>query len=132
MAFHNQTFDSSEDDFSSGDETDRSSLASDYVYVRQVEEKKKWDAFVQTAPEAGSASEKHTDWYKKAAVALKLITTSITFAVVLVGGSVAKGALFFMIAQIGNDTKPIEYCDSAENVETFVTYGEQERVAWMW
>ena len=129
MAFQNQAFDSSEDDFSSGDEADRSSIASDYIYVRHVEEKKKWDAFVQTAPEAGSASEKHTDWYRKAAVALKLITTSITFAVVLIGGSVAKGALFFMLAQIGNEPKPIQYCDIPNAV---VTFGDKERIAWLW
>ena len=40
-------------DSSSGDETDRSS----YIYHRHVEEKKNWDKFVSTVPEAGSASE---------------------------------------------------------------------------
>ena len=134
MAFQNHSYDSSDDEFGSGDETDRSSLASDYVYLRQVEEKKNWDKFVQTAPEAGSASEKHTDWYKKAAVALKLISTSITFAVVLVGGSVSKGALFFMLAQIGNNHKPIEYCDNNNNNNTVtnVTFEEKEKIAWLW
>ena len=133
MAFQNHSYDSSDDELGSGDETDRSSLASDYVYVRQVEEKKNWDKFVQTAPEAGSASEKHTDWYRKAAVALKLISTSITFAVVLVGGSVAKGALFFMLAQIGNKPQPIEYCDATKE-GNYVEYEDdrKEQIAWLW
>ena len=37
----------------------RSSMASDYVYHKTVEEKKKWDCAVTNVEEAGSASELH-------------------------------------------------------------------------
>ena len=58
-------------------------MASDYVYHKKVEEKKNWDKFVSTLEEAGSASEQHIDWIKRASVALKLLTITITFLVVL-------------------------------------------------
>ena len=45
-----------DDDYSSNT---RSSMASDYVYHKTVEEKKKWDCAVTNLEEAGSASEKH-------------------------------------------------------------------------
>ena len=116
----------------SGDETDRSSLASDYHYIRQVEEKKKWDKFVSNEAEAGSASEKHTDLIKKASIFLKLLTTFICFSVVLVAGSVAKGSLLFMIAQVRNESSrygaDVIFC----NPELPVRHGEPETVAWLW
>ena len=75
-------------------------MASEYNYVRPVEEKKSWDKFATTLESGGSASEQHTDFIKKASVALKLITGFIVFAVVLTAGAVSKGALLFMVAQV--------------------------------
>ena len=75
-------------------------MASEYNYVRPVEEKKSWDKFATTLEAGGSASEQHTDFIKKASVALKLITGFIVFAVVLAAGAVSKGALLFMVAQV--------------------------------
>ena len=75
-------------------------MASEYNYVRPVEEKKSWDKFATTLEAGGSASEQHTDFIKKASVALKLITGFIVFAVVLTAGAVSKGALLFMVAQV--------------------------------
>ena len=103
ITFHDpESYDDS--DSSSGNEIDRasrvSSNASDYIYVRQVEEKKSWDKFATTLEAGGSASEQHTDFIKKASVFLKLITTFIVFGVVLTAGVVSKGALLFMIAQV--------------------------------
>ena len=92
----NETLDSSEDE--GFDRT--SSNASDYVYHRQVEEKKKWDKFSTTVESDISASEQHTDFIKKASVALKLITAFIVFGVVLTAGVISKGALLFIIAQV--------------------------------
>ena len=61
---------------------------------------KEWDKFEATEDEATSASEQHTDLIKKASVALKLITVTITFAVVFASAVVAKGATIFMVAQV--------------------------------
>ena len=61
---------------------------------------KEWDKFEATEDEATSSSEQHTDLIKKASVALKLITVTITFAVVFASAVVAKGATFFMVAQV--------------------------------
>ena len=93
---YDETPDSSEDE--GFDRT--SSNASDYVYHRQVEEKKKWDKFSTTVESDISASEQHTDFIKKASVALKLITAFIVFGVVLTAGVISKGALLFIIAQV--------------------------------
>ena len=103
----------------------------------------RWDAFEEKETSGGSASEKDTDWIKKTSVLLKVLSTVISFTVVLVAGCVSKGALFFMIAQIpmlttNNGTKPpLKYCyenieggDSSTTYE--VTYGEKETIAWMW
>ena len=40
-----------------------------------------WDKFDVKLEEAGSASEKHQDWYKNAAVLLKVLTTFLTFSI---------------------------------------------------
>jgi hypothetical protein len=61
---------------------------------------KEWDKFVSNEDEATSASEQHTDLIKKASVALKLMTVTFTFIVVLASTVVAKGATFFMVAQV--------------------------------
>ena len=53
---HNDIINSDDDDDSS---FTRSSMASDYVYHKTVEEKKKWDCAVTNVEEAGSASELH-------------------------------------------------------------------------
>ena len=47
------------DIFNDDDSFTRSSMASDYVYHKTVEEKKKWDCAVTNVEEAGSASELH-------------------------------------------------------------------------
>ena len=101
------------------------------------------DAFVQNESSAGSASEQHTDFIKKASIGLKLLAILISFSVVLVAGCVSKGALFFMIAQIpmlvkDNGTKlPLEYCSNNvinpdQSITYEVAYGEKETIAWMW
>ncbi len=108
-----------------------------------MEEKKKWDKFVSTEAEAGSASEKHTDLIKKASVALKIITSGIVFLVVLSSGVIAKAATFFIVAQMNTNmatkrrlticTGYNEKTTKAGNLEEdFVVYGENEAVAWLW
>ena len=113
----------------------------------------RWDAFNQTEDARSSASEKHTDFIKKASICLKITTTLFTFCVVLVAGGISKGALFFMIAQVrplsivnvtsGDDPNklhnpPLEYCsenipsNNDKNSTYEVHYGEEERIAWMW
>ena len=136
MAFQNQAYQNDTGTSSpetSGDEmdTDRSSMAS-YRYIRAVEEKKKWDKFTSNEAEASSASEAHTDLIKKASVCLKMMTIFICFSVVLGAGVVAKGALFFMLAQVQNNTvngRNVIYCN---NQEGFVTKTESTSVAWLW
>jgi hypothetical protein len=152
MSFRNKGYDSSPQSLSDGDqsdgETDRSSMASDYVYVQQIEEKKRWDKFVSTLAEAGSASEKHTDFIKKAAVGLKMLTTLITFTMVLASGVIVKATTFFIVAQMAHDDpvnrtvlfpnnlnrKELLFCpiSSAQNATYRVSYGEGESVAWLW
>ena len=102
----------------------------------------RWDAFVQNDHCVGSASEQHTDFIKRASIGLKLLTTLLSFAVVLVAGCVSKGATFFMIAQMpifaANDTKPnLEFCfknvsGGNQTTRYEVTYGEKQAVTWMW
>ena len=98
---------------------------------------------MQNELSAGSASEQHTDFIKKASIGLKLLTILLSFAVVLVAGCVSKGALFFMIAQIpmltvNNGTNPpLKYCHNNiiggdPNKAYEVTYEEKETIAWMW
>ena len=55
MNFANNDIFNDDDD----DSFTRSSMASDYVYHKTVEEKKKWDCAVTNVEEAGSASELH-------------------------------------------------------------------------
>ena len=93
-----------ENDSSSEDEgLGRScSDASDNFYQKPIEEKKPWDKYLTTKDSGGSASEKHTDFIRKAEVGLKIITILVTFCVVLTAGVVSKGALLFIIAQVSN------------------------------
>ena len=44
-------------------------------------EREQWDKFTSNLEEAGSASEQHQDWIKKAAVGLKILTIVVTFLV---------------------------------------------------
>ena len=118
-------FESSDDFSSSGDETDRSSEICHYT--RHVEEKKNWDKFVSTVPEAGSASEKHTDFIQKSSVALKLLTIIFTFGIVLAAGAVSKGALIFMVGQMTIDGNGIETCSNGT-----LQREESDTVAWLW
>ena len=73
---------------------------SDNFYQRPIEEKKPWDRYLTTKEAGGSASEKHTDFIRKAEITLKIITMCVTFCVVLASGVISKGALLFMIAQV--------------------------------
>ena len=93
-----------ENDSSSEDEGLASSCsdASDNFYKKPIEEKKPWDKYLTTKDSVGSASEKHTDFIRKAEVGLKIITILVTFCVVLTAGVVSKGALLFIIAQVTN------------------------------
>ncbi len=58
-----------------------------------------WDKFKQTTVESQSASEKNKDFVERSSVALKIITVFIVFSVILLAATVAKGALFFIVAQ---------------------------------
>ena len=133
MAFHSisslETLSSDSNGDSSSDETDRSS----YIYHRQVEEKKKWDKFVSTLIESGSASEQHTDFIKKASVALKIFTILGTFGMVLAGGVVSKGALIFMVAQMSKSAT-LEMCPNYLEMgsQVIVNRRESDTVAWHW
>lgn len=140
MSFRNVAFksensppDSSEDEEDEV-ETDRTSEASFYHYQRAVEEIKPWDKFKTTMTEAGSASEKHTEFIKKASVTLKVLTCTLTFLVVLTAGVVSKGATFFMVAQM-SQIKTLVYCKDPFNVdkrESWVVHTTQDTVAWLW
>ena len=86
----------------------------------------KWDEFVETSRDAGSASEKNTDFVIKASVALKLITMSLTFAMVLGAGVVFKGNLMFILAQM---TKThITTCHNG----TVQELQADDTVPWLW
>ena len=74
--------------------------ASDIFFKKPIDEKKPWDKYLTTKDSGGSASEKHTDFIRKAEVGLKIITILVTFCVVLTAGVVSKGALLFIIAQV--------------------------------
>ena len=91
-----------ENDSSSEDEgLGRScSDASDNFYQKPIEEKKPWDKYLTTKDSGGSASEKHTDFIRKAEIGLKIITVFITFCVVLITGVVSKVSLLLIIAQV--------------------------------
>lgn len=133
MANHNQGYvhgSSSEDE-----DQDKKSVASEYVYVQKVEEKKSWDRFSQTLDEASSASEKHTDFIKKAAVGLKLLSILLTFGIVLTAGVVAKGATFFMVAQMSTDFdhgNNLIGCARGNSDPVYIGHGVVEPVAWHW
>lgn len=119
------------DDSGSSDgseETDRSSMASDYHYERKIEQRKDWDKFVTNVKGSGSASEQHTDFIKKASIGLKLLTILVTFSATLGGGVIAKTALFFMVAQI-SPSRPITYCKDQAFV---VTQDPKASTAWLW
>ena len=100
---------------------------------------------MQTENATSSASEKHTDFIKKASICLKITTTLFTFCAVLVAGGVSKGALFLMLGQARpfnnntNSSRSLKYCpenvpgnERRENVTYEVQYGENEAIAWMW
>ena len=116
-----------------------SDQTSEYYYNQPREEYKGWDKFEQTEVSHGSASEQHTDLIKKASILLKLATILITFVVVLAGGMITKGAVFYMLSQISLDNPKLDFCPNAidsKTNETFVKYyvdkGPEETVAWAW
>ena len=74
--------------------------ASDNFFKKPIDKKKPWDKCLTTKDSGGSASEKNTDFTKKAEVGLKIITILVTFCVVLTAGVVSKGALLFIIAKV--------------------------------
>ena len=98
---------------------------SSYHYQQTLEEKEKWDEFISTSRESGSASEKNTDLIQKASVALKIITIIVTFAVVLTAGVVSKGTLMFIVAQMAKTE--ITTCSNGT-----VHKLEADTVAWLW
>ena len=93
---------SSEVDNSNGNEEHprSQSNASEYAYKMPVERLESWDKYLTTKDVFVPASEKHTDFFKKASVLLKLATIFVTFVVVLGAGIIAKGALLFILAQV--------------------------------
>ena len=52
-----------------------------FKYQMEKIEREQWDKFTSNLEEAGSASEQHQDWIKKAAVGLKILTIVVTFLV---------------------------------------------------
>lgn len=52
---------------------------------------------------------------------MQVVTTFIVFVVVLAGGAVAKGALFFIVAQTGRNRKPLEFCLSSGQLIRVIT-----------
>ena len=93
---------SSEMDNSNGNEeyARSQSNASEYAYKMPVETLEPWDKYLTTKDVFVPASEKHTDFFKKASVLLKIATIFVTFVVVLGAGIIAKGALLFILAQV--------------------------------
>ena len=89
------------DNSNSNEEHPRSqSNASEYAYKMPIERLESWDKYLTTKDVFVPASEKHTDFFKKASVLLKLATIFVTFVVVLGAGIIAKGALLFILAQV--------------------------------
>ena len=80
-----------------------------FKFEMPKEENENWDQFTQNEFSAGSASEKHTDLIKKAAVFLKCITIFITTSVVFVGGLLSKALVVFMVAQVQKPTPDERY-----------------------
>ena len=80
-----------------------------FKFVVPKEENENWDQFTQNEFSAGSASEKHTDLIKKAAVFLKCITIVITTSVVFTGGLLSKALVVFMVAQVQKPTPDERY-----------------------
>ena len=77
-----------------------SPIPEEFQYEMPKDEVKSWDQFTQNEFAQGSASEKHTNLIKKAAILLKCVTIVVTFTAVIVGGVVSKGMVFFMLAQV--------------------------------
>jgi hypothetical protein len=70
------------------------------IYQKPIPKKQTWNKYITTVDTDGSASEKHTDFNRKAEIGLKIITVFITFCVVLITGVVSKVSLLLIIAQV--------------------------------
>ena len=70
------------------------------IYQKPIPKKQTWNKYMTTVDTDGSASEKHTDFNRKAEIGLKIITVFITFCVVLITGVVSKVSLLLIIAQV--------------------------------
>ena len=93
------TFQEPEDEIdSSSDFEDPPSSAG--IYQKPIPKKQTWNRYMSTLDTDGSASEKHTDFNRKAEIGLKIITIFITFCVVLITGVVSKVSLLLIIAQV--------------------------------
>ena len=120
--------------FDDGPVSGGSETSSEFHFTPKKEETKSWDVFKQTEQANGSASERHTDFFKAASIFLKLITMLITFSVVLLGGAVSKSAIFYIISQMSTKTPDLEYCmpNSLPGTNYTVQRTENETIAWSW
>ena len=127
---------SSDEETRNNTKTDRQ-ISQEYHFVPTTERVAGWDVFKQNEHEILSASEKQTDFIERGAVCLKVTTALIVMMVVLACGVVAKGTLFFMVAQTA-PIKNMTVCPAAlglPNITGVVytsSYDTQTELGWLW
>lgn len=100
---------------------------------RTVQETKGWDVFRNPPRKVDSGSMANQRCFEITAKILKICAYLLTFAIVLGGATISKGAILFMTSQLKKN-KVVPYCNReiGREKQFIVQLPDEERIAWTW